>query len=84
MEEHDTIGTWLDSVVVGLEPHYLARRNVEVDEWPYNPVDSYEEPPGDTYGWDSRDRRMEKMNWQRCYNCKAVAQLTEGCNHMIW
>lgn len=22
--------------------------------------------------------------WQRCYNCKAMVELKEGCNHMTW
>lgn len=26
----------------------------------------------------------KKEGWQRCYNCKAVVQLAEGCNHMKW
>ena len=81
VEDRDPVYTWLNSVIVGLDPHHLARRNVEVDDWPYNPVVSYEEPPGDLYGWDGRDRRP---HWQRCYNCKAVARLTEGCNHKKW
>lgn len=25
-----------------------------------------------------------KEGWQRCYSCKAIVQLAEGCNHMRW
>ncbi|KIW08527.1 uncharacterized protein PV09_01417 [Verruconis gallopava] len=24
----------------------------------------------------------KEMGWQRCYNCRAMVQLSEGCNHM--
>lgn len=26
----------------------------------------------------------KKEGWQRCYSCKAMVQLAEGCNHMKW
>lgn len=26
----------------------------------------------------------EKQGWQRCYRCKAMVELREGCNHMTW
>lgn len=26
----------------------------------------------------------KEQGWQRCYNCKAVVELKEGCNHMTW
>jgi len=26
----------------------------------------------------------KEKGWQRCYNCKAVVELKEGCNHMTW
>jgi hypothetical protein len=26
----------------------------------------------------------KEKGWQRCYSCKAVVELKEGCNHMTW
>lgn len=26
----------------------------------------------------------EEKGWQRCYNCKAMVELKEGCYHMTW
>jgi len=26
----------------------------------------------------------KEQGWQRCYSCKAVVELKEGCNHMTW
>jgi IBR domain, a half RING-finger domain len=26
----------------------------------------------------------KKAGWQRCYNCSAMVELKEGCNHMTW
>ena len=25
-----------------------------------------------------------EAGWQRCYNCRAMVELKEGCNHMTW
>jgi ariadne-1 len=37
---------------------------------------------------DEETNRLVEMakeqGWQRCYNCKAVVELKEGCNHMTW
>ncbi|KAF2644579.1 hypothetical protein P280DRAFT_390670, partial [Massarina eburnea CBS 473.64] len=37
---------------------------------------------------DEETNRLVQMakekGWQRCYNCKAVVELKEGCNHMTW
>jgi ariadne-1 len=37
---------------------------------------------------DDETARLVQMakekGWQRCYNCKAVVELKEGCNHMTW
>jgi len=26
----------------------------------------------------------KQAGWQRCYNCRAMVELKEGCNHMTW
>ena len=26
----------------------------------------------------------KEKGWQRCYSCKAMVELKEGCNHMTW
>ncbi len=26
----------------------------------------------------------KKAGWQRCYNCRTMVELKEGCNHMTW
>ena len=26
----------------------------------------------------------KEAGWQRCYNCRAMVELREGCNHMTW
>jgi ariadne-1 len=37
---------------------------------------------------DEETNRLVQMakekGWQRCYKCKAVVELKEGCNHMTW
>lgn len=37
---------------------------------------------------DEETNRLVEMakekGWQRCYNCRAVVELKEGCNHMTW
>ena len=37
---------------------------------------------------DEETNRLVEMakekGWQRCYSCKAVVELKEGCNHMTW
>lgn len=37
---------------------------------------------------DEETNRLVQMakekGWQRCYNCRAVVELKEGCNHMTW
>jgi len=37
---------------------------------------------------DEETNRVVQMakdqGWQRCYSCKAVVELKEGCNHMTW
>lgn len=37
---------------------------------------------------DEETNRLVQMakdqGWQRCYSCKAVVELKEGCNHMTW
>lgn len=37
---------------------------------------------------DEETKRIVQMakekGWQQCYNCKAVVELKEGCNHMTW
>lgn len=37
---------------------------------------------------DEETKRLVEMakekGWQRCYNCRAVVELKEGCNHMTW
>lgn len=37
---------------------------------------------------DEETKRLVEMakekGWQRCYKCKAVVELKEGCNHMTW
>lgn len=37
---------------------------------------------------DEETQRLVQLakgkSWQRCYNCKAVVELKEGCNHMTW
>lgn len=45
------------------------------------------------HGWEDckNDPETNKLldtarqeGWQRCYRCKAMVELTEGCNHMRW
>jgi hypothetical protein len=26
----------------------------------------------------------KKAGWQRCYSCRTMIELKEGCNHMTW
>jgi hypothetical protein len=29
-------------------------------------------------------RQAKENGWQRCFNCRALVELKEGCNHMTW
>jgi ariadne-1 len=33
---------------------------------------------------DGLVQTAKDQGWQRCYSCKAVVELKEGCNHMTW
>ena len=30
------------------------------------------------------EEMAKEKGWQRCYNCKAMVELKEGCYHMTW
>lgn len=41
--------------------------------------------PGKKCGRDETLSALAReKGWQRCYNCKAMVELKEGCNHMTW
>ena len=79
-----TCGKWIDTRYArcqdgAVECQHCSTRLCSVCRGPQHPAN--EECPQD-FGLDRTLEQAERAGWRRCYNCRTMVELNDGCRHI--